>query len=120
MGIDYVFEHYDAAGNEISLDLTITNIGHTPLRVPIYFEVQQIGSQIDRVEAKNADNGLTGVGAVWDLTANQDARTLMPGARSRPVRLIFSVKNVKPNVVVDEALVAVGGRILAQRVVDLK
>jgi hypothetical protein len=48
------------------------------------------------LEAVSTSNGLTGPGAVWDVTSFTDASRLEPGGKSRPFPLVFKLHDVWP------------------------
>jgi hypothetical protein len=76
----------------LQLDNTSTRILQGPFKIRLI----RSDSDIASLEAIGASNGLTGPGAVWDVTTFIDGSRLEPGSRSRPFTLTFKLNDVRP------------------------
>lgn len=73
-------QSFDRATGMLSIELRLGNRGDTPIRLPIRLEVKQISSQAGKLSVLNADNGLSGPGAMWDLSSIVAGDQIPPGA----------------------------------------
>src|SRR5437762_10417993 len=108
---------YDQTTETVSVDLSLFNRDTTALRAPLCLRMVAARSPIASVAAKNADNGLATVGAIWDLSTATEDSVLRPYQETRPRRLVFAVKGVSspaPADYISLSLVAVETRVFAR------
>jgi len=71
---------FDNKTGTLSLGARLANRGALPINAPIRLEVTSVSSAVGRVTILNADNGLPGSGAIWDLTGSIAGDRLPPAA----------------------------------------
>ncbi len=77
----------------LSIELRLGNRGDTPIWIPIRLKVKQISSRVGKVSVLNADNGLTGSGAMWDVSDVVVGDQIPPGATTyNTFRLSFHIE----------------------------
>src|SRR6185437_13915999 len=92
-------QSFDKTTGTLSIDLRLANRGATLIRSPIKLEVKRISSGAGRVIILNADNGLTGSGAIWDVSRIVTGNRIPPGAATyNAFRLSFHVDVVEGRV----------------------
>jgi hypothetical protein len=85
-------QSFNKATGMLSIELRLGNRGDTPIRIPIRLEVKQISSRAGKVSILNADNGLTGSGAMWDISGIVAGDQIPPGATTyNTFRLSFHI-----------------------------
>lgn len=86
-------QSFNKATGTLSVDLRLGNRGDTPIRSPIRLKVKQISSRAGKVSILNADNGLTGSGAMWDVSEIVLGDQIAPGATTyNTFRLSFHIE----------------------------
>jgi hypothetical protein len=88
--------HFDRATGRVRVTMRLENTSARALTGPFVLRLLTLDSPVATVEAVETDNGGTGPGATWDLTAAVDGSRLEPGAASNPVALTFKLENVHP------------------------
>ncbi len=73
-------QSFDNKTGTLSLGARLANRGDKAIRTPIHLEVKSVSSAVGSATILNADNGLTGPGAMWDLTRSIAGDRLPPGA----------------------------------------
>jgi hypothetical protein len=87
---------YDRNTQTVTVTAHVENTsGHT-LEGPFKIRLIQLDSDVAALEAVGASNGMTGPGAVWDVTPFTDASRLEPGGKSRTFPLTFKLHDVRP------------------------
>lgn len=110
---------YDAAADRLTVSARIKNNSRQPIKPPIKLRVLSLTSEVaGAVRAVNADNGLTGARATWDLSGNLGGGRLDPGETSSFKTLIFQLTDVRPLKVGEDYKYAV--MMLDARVLGLK
>jgi hypothetical protein len=83
---------FDLRTGTLSIDLRLANRGDRAIPLPIRIEADAVNSRAGRVVIENADNGLKGQGAVWDISHAVTGKKLLPGtATYGSFRLMFHV-----------------------------
>jgi hypothetical protein len=85
-------QRYDVSSGTLSIRLVLKNKSSQPLRAPILLKAATLTSKTFRIEVANSDNGLSGPGAIWDLTPAIPQGVLDSGATSKPYLLKFRVQ----------------------------
>jgi hypothetical protein len=85
-------QRYDVSSGTLSIRLVLKNKSSQPLRAPILLKAATLTSKTFRIEVANSDNGLSGPGAIWDLTPAIPRGVLDSGATSKPYLLKFRVQ----------------------------
>jgi hypothetical protein len=84
------FQSFDNVTGTLSLDLRLANRGTRPIQAPIHLVLQQISSSAGEVSVLNAQNNVTGAGAVWDISQSVTGSQIPPGASTYNIfRLSF-------------------------------
>ena len=94
--LERVTSGYDRTTQTATVTVRLKNTGTQTLKAPLKIRLIRLESDVAIVDAVGASNGLTGPGAVWDVTSYVDASRLEPGAASRPVTLAFKLRDVRP------------------------
>jgi hypothetical protein len=106
-------QSFDNASGILSLEVRIANRGDRPLRTPILLEVKSVSSKVGKVRILNADNGLPGAGAVWDLSRIVAGDQVIPGATTYSTfTLLFHIDLEHPGIVVTNDLLSLAARIV--------
>ena len=95
---EYVGQRFDPVTSTLTTCLSITNRGVNPMHAPIKLVAKDLSSPIGRVSILNATNGLTGTGAVWNISDSLTGDQIPPGARSNPFCLSFHIEMVPKGV----------------------
>jgi len=86
-------QSFNKATGTLSIDLRLGNRGDTPIWTPIRLKVKQISSRVGKVSILNADNGLSGSGAMWDVSRIVVGDQIPPGATTyNTFRLSFHIE----------------------------
>lgn len=83
--------HYDPNSGTLTVRIMLRNRSDKPVRIPVLLQADALTSDSAQVQISNADNGLVGVGAAWNLAKAIPAGTLAPGATTPPYFLIFRI-----------------------------
>lgn len=83
---------FDRSTGTLRLYLILANRGDEPIKTPIKLEAEDVRSEVGRASALNATNGLTGAGAVWDISGAVTGGQIPPGTISNPFCLSFHVE----------------------------
>ena len=76
------FQSFDNVTGTLSIDLRLANRGSRPIQSPIHLVLQQIRSGAGEVSVLNAQNRVTGTGAVWDISHSVTGTQIPPGAET--------------------------------------
>jgi hypothetical protein len=82
----------DVGARTITMQCTVANHSRRTLKGPLVLVLSRADSVFEQVRAVNADNGLTGRGATWQLAGASEAHALRPGETVGPVTLRFEFK----------------------------
>lgn len=106
---------FDNAAGTLSIHLRIANRGDRPLRLPIRIEAEAVGSSAGKVIILNADNNLSGPGAIWDVSSSVTGNRLLPGtATYNSFPLLFQIK-LAPGTIPTEHLLNLRVRVFAAK-----
>jgi len=89
---EYVGQRFDSVTSTLTTCLSITNRGVNPMHAPIKLVAKDLRSPIGKVSILNATNGLTGTGAVWNISDYLTGDQIPPGTRSNPFCLSFHIE----------------------------
>ena len=94
---DFANNHYDEVAGTLSLDVGVINrtAAGAALKGPLVMQLTDLHSDLGTIEVENADNGVRGIGAVWDLSNLLPSESLAPGAISERRRLLFRISKPK-------------------------
>jgi hypothetical protein len=107
-------QSFDPTTGTLSVDLRLANRGTRPLRVPIRIKARELSSEAGTVAIDNADNGLRGPGAIWDVSRTITGTELPPGDAAYNVfRLKFHI-DLKKNGIPTDRLIDCKVSVLAQ------
>jgi hypothetical protein len=85
---------YDREAGSITGVLRVRNTGSRRLGGPLVVRALTMSGGVGRITATDADNGIAGPGAVWDLTSCLDAGALEPGQRTAPRTVRFRMTDL--------------------------
>ena len=86
---------FDRKTGLITAKAQLKNISKDPIRGPVKVRVLTLESEMGVPEITNADNGLTGTGAIWDFS-QQVSGDLTSMKVSEPKTLTFKVSDLRP------------------------
>ena len=84
-------QHFDNSTDTLKVCLAVGNRGDTPIRVPIKVEVKEIKSLLGAVSILDSTNGLTGTGAIWDISRSVTGSEIPPRTNSNSFCLSFHI-----------------------------
>lgn len=87
-------QHFDPRTGELTVYVVLANRGTEPIKKPIKLEVRGLRSARGSISIINASNGLSGVGAVWDVDDSLTGSQISPGTSSNPFRLSFKIGHI--------------------------
>ena len=87
---------HDRGANRVTLTARLKNTSKDTLRGPVKVRVLTVGSEIAVARVANADNGVTGPGAVWDFSSTIPAAGLLPDSSAAAKDLVFTLSDVRP------------------------
>jgi len=87
---------YDRVSGEIAMTVQLKNSSKQPIWSPVKIRVRSIESEIAVAAIANADNSVSGAGAIWDFTPELPGGELQPGQQSKPKILRFKLSAVRP------------------------
>jgi len=82
-------QHFDETTGNLEVCLMLANRGKTELGVPIELEVEKIHSSVGEVSIIDSSNGLSGVGALLDITAAVTGDRIPPGSTTNNFCPVF-------------------------------
>jgi hypothetical protein len=86
-------QSFDNATGMLSVEVRLGNRGDKAIWTPIHLEVESVSSKVGKVTIVNADNGLAGRGAVWDLSSSITGDQIPPGATTyNTITLLFHIE----------------------------
>lgn len=96
----------DTTARTVAMGVTVTNLSQRPLAGSLVLVLTGFPSAQASLRAVNADGGPAGIGARWMLAAEQAGGSLAPGARTRPVHLMFHYESSgKEGILLDDVAV---------------
>jgi hypothetical protein len=108
---------HDKANNVVSCSALLKNTSKDTLRAPLKMRVVTLTSELGTPRILNADNGVSGVGAVWEFGKEIDGGWLKPGENSHSKLFRFQILDPQEfwqNNEFKSAFVLMDFRILAQ------
>jgi hypothetical protein len=78
----------------VEADVVLENMSKDTIRAPLKMRLLDLSSELGVPRVANADAGGTGEGAVWDVTSLVGGGVLLPGQRTRPKRIQFSMTDM--------------------------
>ena len=86
-------QHYDISSGTLSVDILLKNKSKESIKAPLLLKAVTLSGELGRLEIANASNGVSGPGAIWDLSKAVPNGLLEPGDVTRPYSLVFLVPN---------------------------
>jgi len=90
----YSSTNFDAPSGTVTLGVTLVNRGSVVLRGPAKMRLLWMDSSAGTPVALNAQNHLSGPGAIWDFTNGLDGGQLKPFTESRPITMMFRINDL--------------------------
>ncbi|PYR58157.1 MAG: hypothetical protein DMF85_11625 [Acidobacteria bacterium] len=94
--LDRVSANDDRRTQTTTMTVRLRNAGNKRINGPFKIRLISVESDVGNVEVAGASNGLTGPGAVWDVTSYVDGGYLDPGSASRAFTFVFRLHDVRP------------------------
>jgi len=94
--LKWLSSNYDRDAHTASVTVRLDNTSRRTLLGPFKIRLIRSDSDLAAVEVIGASNGLTGPGAVWDVTTFIDGSTLEPDSSSRAFTLTFKLNDLRP------------------------
>jgi hypothetical protein len=86
-------QHFDSATATLNVCLMLGNRGEKYLKVPIKLKALDVRSGLTTVSILDSSNGVTGSGAIWDISGSVTDRQIAPSNNSNPFCLSFGLQN---------------------------
>ena len=96
VGVDLRYTSFDRATNTATAKIRIKNVSDETITGPLKMRVVGLSSGMGTPEILGAENGISGIGAVWDLTSILPNEGLPPDAYSEEQELTFRLSNLQP------------------------
>jgi hypothetical protein len=90
-----VATNYEENAKRITATIRVRNISKDTLRAPMKLRLLRMTSDIAIARPANAENKLTGPGAIWDLGALLPNGMLLPDQESKDTQLVFTLSDVR-------------------------
>jgi hypothetical protein len=87
---------YDRKTNRLAVRVKLRNTSNQTVAGPLKLRLIDLSSQLGRARAENADNGISGPGAVWTIREAAAGGSLAPGAESSVQELAFRISDLRP------------------------
>jgi hypothetical protein len=95
--LETVEQRHDRASNRLFMKVRVKNVTKDTVRLDVVkIRALSFNSDVAVVTAGNADNGLIGPGAVWDLTSTLPATGLLPDSAGTVKELVFQFTEIRP------------------------
>jgi hypothetical protein len=75
----------------------VKNVSKEAITGPMKLRATELSSPVGKLQILNADNHVSGVGAVWDFSGTLPPSGLAPEASTQPVELRFKFVELFPN-----------------------
>jgi hypothetical protein len=85
-------QHFDTTAGRLEVCMILANRGGQSIKVPLMLEAKEVESPTGTVSILNANNGLVGAGARWDISRSVTGDRIPPGAQSNPFCLSFRIE----------------------------
>ncbi len=93
--LKYIKSVYDPKARTITLHARLLNTSKEAVATPIKLRATTLTSDLGSPRATNADNGLPGAGAIWDLSSAVPRGRLEPGQATEPKALVFEIQGLR-------------------------
>ncbi len=87
---------YDRKTNRLAVRVKLRNTSSQTVEGPLKLRLIDLSSQLGRARAENAENGISGPGAVWTIREASAGGALAPGAESSVQELVFRISDLRP------------------------
>jgi hypothetical protein len=95
-------QHYDISTGTLTETITLKNESTESIRSPVLIKAVSLNSEIGNIKIMNSTNGVSGPGAIWDLSRTMSGGVLEPGAVTEPYFIVFRVPNdAAPRISID-------------------
>jgi len=91
-------QHFDSTTGTLEVCLVLANRGPKAIEVPIRVLAEDIRSPAGAVSIVDSTNGLTGVGAVWDISQAVTGDQIPPRANSNSFCLSFHIESAAKSI----------------------
>jgi hypothetical protein len=87
---------YESSSKTASCDARLKNIANDALHGPLKLRLIGLRSELGQPTVINADNGQSGIGAVWDFGEQVNGKSLEPNQMSEFKQLRFHIASPRP------------------------
>jgi len=95
-------QRYDSSSGTLTENIILKNESSDSICSPVLLKAVTLSSEIGKIDIVNATNGVSGPGAIWDLSETLPGGVLKAGAVTTPYSLVFRVPDaVAPRISVD-------------------
>jgi hypothetical protein len=84
-------QYYDRNHNTVTVQIALRNKSTTAIRAPLLLSVLGMKSGIGELVIVNSSNGLSNLGATWDVSKALPGGCLEPGDATAPIALVFQI-----------------------------
>jgi hypothetical protein len=109
----------DRATKRVTLTVKFKNASTDTIVGPLQVRVLSVSSPLGAAKIVNADNGLSGVGAIWDFSSTLAGSRLAPDAEGAERKLVFEFPKLGPIVdkrELERGVVALKAKIFGKRI----
>ena len=96
IGLELSQTFYDRATNTVTVAVKLKNTSKDTIVAPVKLRAVGLRSDLGLPSAEQAENGVRGVGAVWDFSSVIPANGLKPNETSAEKRLAFKLTDQRP------------------------
>jgi hypothetical protein len=94
VALSYTATNFDPATSTINLHVTLMNRSNVPIHGPVKMRMLWATSTAGLPAVIDAENGLSGPGAIWSFTSALYGGRLAPWTQSRPISVVFRVADL--------------------------
>jgi hypothetical protein len=95
--VELTYAARDRAKGLLTVTARLKNISKDTIRGPVKVRAIALSSKLASVSIANADNALTGPGAVWDFTTTLPGGRLLPDSVGGVRTLVFRCEDMRPS-----------------------
>ena len=113
---------YDAGNQTITVDASLRNKSKEPVDGKFLLRVLSLSSDVGLVQVTNAENAITGAGALFDFSHAVQGGVLKPDASSAAKKLVFHLEDVhipKPSTTPSPSPVNAVNKVLGPQFVNM-
>lgn len=117
VALEILSTDYDRKSDQLAVRVKLKNTSDRRIEAPVELRILSMASEVGQPSALGTENGVSGPGAVWNLTSALPDGSLKPDQESTPMRLDFKLTNLRPfrqGKTIRYGLVSLDARVLAR------